>query len=172
MYNQARVAPSSLIDHSRRWLLLVNEQATAQLAYCLTSSLQVGDILCLSGMLGMGKTTFTRFLIQALSSSSEEVPSPTFTLVQRFETTIGLVWHFDLFRITEPLDIIELGWEEAITEGITVVEWPDRIEHQLPIDRLDVTFDLVRTEHFSNARWVRLKGQGSWAKRLSMIKNI
>jgi tRNA threonylcarbamoyladenosine biosynthesis protein TsaE len=119
---------------------LPDEAATANLARRLAPILRAGDVVALIGDLGAGKTAFARALIRAMTGADEEVPSPTFTLVQSYETPSGPVFHFDLYRIAAPDELVEIGWDEALAEGIVLVEWPVRAGALLPDRRLDVAF--------------------------------
>ena len=108
--------------------LCANEDETAAAAAALALDLKPGDVLFLHGTLGMGKSVFARSLIRALlDDPALEVPSPTFTLVQVYETAGFPVHHYDLYRIEDPEEIFELGWEDSLSGGITVVEWPERL---------------------------------------------
>ncbi|CAK0742771.1 tRNA threonylcarbamoyladenosine biosynthesis protein TsaE [Azospirillaceae bacterium] len=119
--------------------LLEDLEATNVFGRRLAETLSPGDVVALWGDLGVGKTALARAVIRALSCETQDVPSPTFTLVQTYETRIGPLWHFDLYRLSFPEDIIELGWEEARADGVVLVEWPDRLGPWTPSDRLDVT---------------------------------
>ena len=104
---------------------LPDEAATAALARRLAPRLRRGDVLALRGDLGMGKTAFARALIRALvADDAAEVPSPTFTLVQVYDAPGGALWHFDLYRLSGPDEVEELGWAEA-ADGVALVEWPN-----------------------------------------------
>lgn len=104
------------------------EEDTARLAARVAAALTPPCVLCLHGNLGAGKTSFSRALIRALSGDDAlVVPSPTFTLLQTYDTPRGPVWHFDLYRLENPDDVFELGWEDALAAGIVIVEWPERL---------------------------------------------
>jgi tRNA threonylcarbamoyladenosine biosynthesis protein TsaE len=146
-------------------LPLPDEAATLALGAKLAAMVEAGDVLALFGDLGAGKTTLARGLITALSGSSmkaTEVPSPTFTLVQTYEFETLVIYHFDLYRLEQPKDIWELGWEEALDEGVSLIEWPEHAGDLLPQDRLEIT---LRFDGLS--RKVDLVGSPSWAKRLT-----
>lgn len=100
--------------------------ATQQFASAISSIVQPGDVIGLKGAIGVGKTTFARAVIGALGGC-EEVPSPTFTLAQIYHLDQITVWHFDLFRLKRAADIYELGIEEAMIDGISLVEWPEKM---------------------------------------------
>ncbi len=147
---------------------LQGPEAMASLAASLAPNLGVGDVVTLSGELGTGKTTFARGLIAALAGEGE-VPSPTFTLVQVYQAEPAPLWHFDLYRLNAGQDIYELGIEEALTDGISIIEWPDRLGALLPNDRLNVQF-AYDTE--PDARRVRLVGHGAWADPIQSIAKV
>lgn len=116
-----------------------NEQELSALAARLAKKLQAGDLVTLHGTLGAGKTALARCIIRALAGFDEEVPSPTFTLVQVYDLPDFPLWHFDLYRLQEEeRDILELGWEDARREGVALVEWPERLGGLLPQDRLEI----------------------------------
>ena len=143
--------------------------ATAALAAELAGLALPGDVLALSGDLGTGKTTFARAFIESLAqrfgAKREEVPSPTFTLVQTYEFPGLSVWHFDLYRLTNPEDALELGIEDAFSGAVSLIEWPERLGPYLPPDRLDLGFEFTG----ENARRVRLIGHGQWSERLDRL---
>jgi tRNA threonylcarbamoyladenosine biosynthesis protein TsaE len=142
---------------------LADEAATRRLGGQLAARARPGDVIALGGTLGTGKSTLARAFIRALTSPDEEVPSPTFTLVQQYESDAGLIWHFDLYRLEKPDDALELDIEEAFADGICLIEWPDRLGPLLPRRRLDVTLDAGDAE---GSRRVRLSATGPWADRL------
>jgi tRNA threonylcarbamoyladenosine biosynthesis protein TsaE len=145
---------------------LADEAATARLAQALAALARPGDFVALRGDLGAGKTSLARAFIVALAGRPEEVPSPTFTLAQSYETPAGTVWHLDLYRIDDPSELVELGLEDALAGSITLVEWPDRLGRLLPAERLDVTLEFADPAG-GEGRKARLAGHGSWAERLS-----
>ncbi len=149
-------------------LALSDLAATERLGRALAGLLRRGDVVALTGDLGAGKTALARALIRALpgpeGAAEEEVPSPTFTLVQTYERDPAPVWHFDLYRIENPEEIEELGLSEALAEGITLIEWPERLGRALPADALSVTLAFAAGEE---AREARLEGGGDWPSRLA-----
>jgi len=121
---------------------LPDESATERLGATLAERLRVGDVVGLKGDLGAGKTTLARAIIRAAAGDRDLiVPSPTFTLVEVYETPRGAFWHFDLYRLEAAEQVYELGWEEALAEGIALVEWPERLGKLLP-QHLSVTLEL------------------------------
>ncbi len=146
---------------SRLELDLPDDQATTALGHALAGLVRSGDVIALHGGLGAGKTTLARGLICALAGEPTEVPSPTFTLVQTYPTAALTVWHFDLYRLETPDELIEIGWQEA-ADGLALVEWPDRAGDALPAQRLDV---FLRT--FQDGRRVGLEPHGEdWQTRV------
>lgn len=113
---------------------VTDEAELAEIAAAVAPHLHAGAIMSLEGDLGAGKTAFARALIRNLASNPAlEVPSPTFTLVQTYETSKGEIWHFDLYRLKHPEEIYELGWEDALaSKAILLVEWAERIAPLLP----------------------------------------
>jgi tRNA threonylcarbamoyladenosine biosynthesis protein TsaE len=120
---------------------LDDETATQRLGRAVARTLQRGDAICLYGPLGSGKSTLARALIRALTHAAEEVPSPTFTLVQTYEAAFPLA-HFDLYRLVSGDEVAELGLDEALAEGAAVIEWPQRLEGRLPHSRLDIEIEI------------------------------
>ena len=123
-------------------LLLPDEAATQDLGRTLARAVRPGDALCLTGPLGAGKSTLARALIRALTTPDEEVPSPTFTLVQFYETADFPLAHFDLYRLSDPDEAYEIGLDEALDDGVALIEWPQRLEGRLPATRLDIDIAL------------------------------
>lgn len=121
----------------------LTQQGLSNLAQPLAKALRPGDVIALWGDLGVGKTTFARILIQTLVGDAIDVPSPTFTLVQAYDTSQGEVWHCDLYRLKDPEEVFELGLEDAFHEAICLIEWPERLGDLLPRRRIDITFKIV-----------------------------
>ena len=120
-------------------IALADEAATARLGADLAAAAKPGDVFALSGDLGAGKTTLARGFIHSISGDPAlDVPSPTFTLVQSYPGRIP-THHLDLYRLPEGSDLDELGFDEAISEGVAMVEWPERADHVLPADRIRIT---------------------------------
>lgn len=139
---------------------LPDETATARLGAAVAQGLRAGEAVCLFGDLGAGKSTLARALVRALTTPDEEVPSPTFTLVQTYAGPRLAVAHFDLYRLGSPEEAFELGLDEALDEGAAVIEWPQRLEGALPADRLDIEL----TPH-GEGRRAYLVGHGAWKDR-------
>lgn len=128
---------------------------TAHLAIRFGAYLQPGDTLLLQGNVGAGKSLFARALIQSLQTNPEDVPSPTFTLVQTYETSAGDIWHCDLYRLSDPDEAFELGLVDAMENDICLIEWPDRLGDLAPKDALVLTFATGPNE---DARRITLTG--------------
>lgn len=144
---------------------LPDEAATAGLAARIAALLRPGDTLLLSGPIGAGKTAFARALIRAATSNpAEDVPSPTFTLVQTYATPQAEIWHADLYRLHHPDEALELGLEDAFTRAICLVEWPDRLGSATPPGALTCDFAAGPGGHS-----VTLSGAPPWPARLEDV---
>lgn len=117
---------------------LPSEAATVALGAALGARLQSGDALLLQGALGAGKTTLARGAIGAWTGGAEEAPSPTYTLVQTYEGPRGTLQHMDLYRLTRPEEVFELGLEDALEGGAAIIEWPERLGPLTPPGALRV----------------------------------
>ena len=116
------------------------EDDTKHLASCFGKIAKRGDIFALYGTLGAGKSTFARYFIQSLTDATE-VPSPTFTLVQSYDTDDFSIFHYDMYRLKSPEEAYELGIEEAFFTGVNLIEWPEKIGYLLPrnIWKIDIS---------------------------------
>lgn len=144
--------------------------ATQALAARLAGLLRRGDIIALQGTLGVGKTSFARAIIQTLLARegiADEVPSPTFSLVQQYFLSRFDIWHFDFYRVDNPADAYELGIEEAFAEGVSLIEWPERIASLLPAERLDI--HISTDAPMSGRRRFEFTLSPAWEARLADI---
>ena len=136
-------------------LTLTSPDETAKIAAQIGAQLICGDTLLLEGDIGAGKSYFARALIQSLQDIPEDVPSPTFTLVQTYDTRRGEIWHADLYRLSEPGEAEELGLTDAFTNAICLIEWPDRLAGLKPSNAITFTFKSGDTE---NSRYISFTG--------------
>ena len=142
-----------------------DEPQMLALAMQLARNLRVGDCLTFHGDLGAGKTTFIRAMIHVLSGL-ETVPSPTFTLVQTYDSSMGQLWHFDLYRLKQADELYELGFEDALSGGILFIEWPERAKDLLPSTQLQLHLDIAPEGLKRN---VTISGDAQWAARLTSL---
>jgi tRNA threonylcarbamoyladenosine biosynthesis protein TsaE len=141
--------------------------ATAAFGRRLAGLLRRGDVVALKGGLGVGKTTLARAIVAGLSPEAEDVPSPTFTLVQTYPAALSdgpaELWHFDLYRLDRPDQVYELGIEDALAEGVSLIEWPELAAGLLPKERL-LTIELQIAN--GEARRALIQGGAAWRDRL------
>jgi tRNA threonylcarbamoyladenosine biosynthesis protein TsaE len=154
--------PAAMITPADGDFRLDHEADTARLGGAIAVALQVGDAVCLSGPLGAGKSVLARGLIRALAPGERDVPSPTFTLVQFYQGPRFGVAHFDLYRLVRPEEAFEIGLDEALADGAAVIEWPERLGHHQPPDRLDIELTI---EDGGETRRARLTAHGAWRER-------
>lgn len=141
-----------------------------RLAELIALKVRPGDVIALRGDLGAGKTTFARALIRCLlGDETAEVPSPTFPLVQTYDTTRLALSHFDLYRLQGEDDLAEIGFDDAATRGLAIVEWPDRAEGRLGPERLELELSTGAT---AETRHVALTAFGGWRPRLERLRLI
>ncbi len=141
--------------------LCPDEAATCALAADLAKRCRAGDCLLLEGDLGAGKTAFARGFIKTLVPGAQEIVSPTFTIVQTYETPAGILLnHFDLYRLEDESELQEIGLDEALQSGITLIEWPALASAWLPKDALHIA---IHPHPHSDARRFTLTG---WDDRL------
>lgn len=147
----------------------MNEQETAALAARLAAQLGAGSLVALTGDLGAGKSTFARAFIRArLGDEDAEVPSPTFILVQTYDAPDGTeIWHADLYRLTDPEEVFELGLDEARDDAVCLIEWPDRMPEDWWHDALELTFGIGA----AGERHICLKGDAArWAALVAELQ--
>ena len=128
------------------------ELDTMRIAAELAKRVKKGDIIALYGTLGMGKTVFCRGFIGAFLSQTE-VPSPTFTLLQTYDTDAFPIYHFDMYRLKSPAEAYEIGIEDAFAEGVSLIEWPEKIGRLLPRKHIS-----VKIEPDSEGRKITIEG--------------
>ena len=151
-------------------LTLPTEQATLRLMTDVAAALQPGDLITLSGDLGAGKTTFARALVRHLAGDPTiAVPSPTFTFIQFYDFPRQPVVHADLYRLSGPGELAELGFDDFPEEAVVLLEWPDRVASFLPADRLDIAFTLAPNLGLE-ARNVRVTGYGTFGPRAERMQ--
>ena len=145
-------------------LRLAAPDDTARLGRWLAACLQPGDTVLLQGPIGSGKSHLARSVIQSWLGQMEDVPSPTYTLVQTYGEGGAEIWHADLYRLSHPDEVIELGLDDAFGRAICLVEWPERLGRATPDSALRLTFS-----QDGEGRRVLLTGSAEWAERLSQI---
>ena len=148
-------------------VLLADANATTRLGAAIAPRLERGETVLLYGPLGMGKSTLARGLIRALTRPDEDVPSPTFTLVQFYESEPPVA-HFDLYRLTRAEEASEIGLDEALDEGCAIIEWPERLGDDpaawLGPDRL-----VVSLAEQGEGRLATVSGAGAWERKLKEL---
>lgn len=127
-------------------VICTNADDTASLAQRFASVAKLGDSFLLEGQIGAGKTHFARAFIQALLTEEEDIPSPTFTLVQTYDGPDCEIWHADLYRLTSVEESAELGLDEAFETAICLVEWPDRLGDYAPKNAVTISFSVEDDE--------------------------
>lgn len=149
-------------------------EETEALAKKLSPLLRAGDIVALEGDLGAGKSAFARALVRAyLGDERAEVPSPTFTIVQSYEAADKPdIWHADLYRLSDPDELYELGLEDARADCVMLVEWPDRLDPAWREAALTLEFELLPAEDHieEQPRAITIKAPLSWVDRLQTVK--
>jgi tRNA threonylcarbamoyl adenosine modification protein YjeE len=148
-----------MADRFRMTVALPDLAATATLGAAIAARLAPGDAVLLKGDLGSGKTTLARAILTALGVT-ENVPSPTFTLVQAYDTARLTVSHYDLYRLKRESEMEELGLDEALDQGAALIEWPERAQGRLPADALTAALDADKERRAvleGPARWKDLE---------------
>ena len=158
-----------MADDSSFTLAVPNEEALRQFAADFASALAPGDVVALAGDLGAGKTTFARALIRELADNGMlEVPSPTFTLQQTYELPRFSLIHADFYRVSEPGEFAELGFDDRPPGAVVLVEWPERAQSLIPRNRWEITFTL-NPEAGPDHRDVRVSGLGTYQARAARL---
>jgi tRNA threonylcarbamoyladenosine biosynthesis protein TsaE len=136
------------------------EDDTTRFARALAKHLGAGDVILLEGDVGAGKTHFARAVIKSLLLEDEDVPSPTFTLVQTYDTTAGALWHTDLYRLSSDFEVEELGLDEAMETAVCLIEWPDRLGPLSPASALVIILEPMDNGRRMTASWNDPKWNG------------
>lgn len=151
----------------------LSEQNVQKCAALLSGLAQTGDMIALSGDLGAGKTVFAKAFVRALTDEDEDVPSPTFTLVQIYDGRRDgkelTIWHFDLYRLKSAEEIYETGFEEALSDGVSLIEWPERAGNLLPRDRLVIHLEAPAGRPDKRNMTITANG-ADWIQRMENIK--
>ncbi|PVH28366.1 tRNA (adenosine(37)-N6)-threonylcarbamoyltransferase complex ATPase subunit type 1 TsaE [Pararhodobacter oceanensis] len=147
-------------------IFLPDPEATSALAQALAPLLRAGDCLLLEGQIGAGKTHFARALIQEFTA--EDVPSPTFTLVQTYDAPEFEIWHADLYRLSHPDEAIELGLIEAFETALCLIEWPEKLGDDAPKQAL--TLQLVPESEGRRVEFLSPAPQ--WQQRLKALDDV
>lgn len=153
---------NSMTSLPEKQIFIQGEAEMCRLGARIACLLRDGDIIALYGDLGMGKTTLARGIIQTAMESDEDIPSPTYTIVQTYTVPDITIWHYDLYRLEAPDELIETGYEEAL-EDIILMEWPERAGRFLPSDRLSIKI----MPEGDGRRLVFLPGSQDWANRIA-----
>ena len=150
-----------------------SEQGVQKCGAALAGLTRTGDVIALSGDLGAGKTVFAKAFVRALTNKDEDVPSPTFTLVQMYDGHRDgedlTIWHFDLYRLKTAEEIYETGFEEALSDGVSLIEWPERAENLLPRNRLIIHLEAPAAQ--PDKRNITITANtADWIQRMENIK--
>lgn len=136
---------STIISHSEAETIAIAQRVCKAAVAMLDAGQAV--IIGLNGTLGMGKSVFARAFIRSFMGDDQlNVPSPTFTLVQYYERGDDMLYHYDLYRLEDAEEIYEIGWEESLSDGISLVEWPERLMGIKPPQILDIYFEPIHNQ--------------------------
>jgi tRNA threonylcarbamoyladenosine biosynthesis protein TsaE len=147
---------------ARKEMFIRDLEETETLGRRIASILTTGDTIALEGDLGAGKTTLARAILRALGVTGE-VPSPSFTLVQHYDTPRLKIAHYDFYRIEDPSEVDELGLEDAVAEGAAIIEWPERAPARIPPGALRIRIEILG----EGERAVQFLGPARWAPLFS-----
>ncbi len=121
-----------------------SEDETAEIAARVAQSAKGGDVFALSAPMGAGKSAFARGFIKSLCGQDTDVPSPTFTLVQTYDHGTKTIYHFDLYRLDNPHDVINIGWDDALSSNtICLIEWPQKAQEYIPAHATIITIAIT-----------------------------
>ncbi len=148
-------------------IILNSLQDTHNFAASLASQLKTGDVISLKGDLGAGKTELARTIIHNLAGKNTHVASPTFNIVQTYDTPGFTIWHFDLYRLKYSEELVEIGLEDALNCGVSLIEWPDIAKDFLPKEILTINLFCGKNDE----RVVMLEGTGKWAEFIKKVSN-
>lgn len=157
-------------SHKRIYLSLANEAATHDLGRFCASLAKTGDVFLLHGDLGMGKSVFSRGFIKGLDENIDEIPSPTFTIVQHYQTPKGRVDHYDLYRLEDESELHEIGFDDSLINAISLVEWPDRLGRSMPDHGFVIA--LKGNTDDKNARQAFIEGENERLSGLSWPDSV
>ena len=144
-------------------MIVSNEKETRDIANKISSSIKGTNlVLCLNGDLGSGKTTFTRYLIRSLQSNrlANEIPSPTFTLLQIYDYQLGQIYHYDFYRLDKIEELFELNFSESLRNNICIIEWSNKFKKALPKNRIEIDFEIIS----NNSRKLKFNFLGKFKK--------
>ena len=178
MLKTEKIVAGKIAVCSEKKLILynLNIEQMSDLASCFARLLKPADSLLLFGEIGSGKTFFAREIIQRMMvnqvSIVEEVPSPTFTIVQVYDLLLPAVWHLDLYRLSNFDEIIELGLEGIFESGISLIEWPEKMGPYVPKRNISLTLDQGKIDFDTRTVFIEFNGIGWGDTSKSLIKNL
>lgn len=146
-------------------MIVSNEKDTQNIANKIANSINGTNlVLCLNGDLGAGKTTFTRHLIRNLQNNkfANEIPSPTFTLLQIYDYQLGQIYHYDFYRLDKIEELFELNFSESLRNNICIIEWANKFKKALPVDRVEIDFEIIS----ENSRKLKFNFSGKFKKNI------
>ena len=144
-------------------MIVSNENEIRDIANKISGSIKGTNlVLCLNGDLGSGKTTFTRYLIRSLQNNrlANEIPSPTFTLLQIYDYQLGQIYHYDFYRLDKIEELFELNFSESLSDNICIIEWSNKFKKALPANRVEIDFEIIS----NNSRKLKFNFLGKFKK--------
>ena len=134
------------MDYLQKLIIVNSEKKSKEFAERLATKINVGDVIAFKGDLGAGKSFFCRTIIKYLCGSNIKVTSPTFNLLQTYKAPNFIIYHYDLYRIEHSSELYELGFEEAFSDNVTLIEWPQIAYDLLPKNTIFVEIEIVNTK--------------------------